>query len=163
MKTKQDNDVIDSTCAIYTKNDTKLSWPIGSGAHYDKHEMGKLYDWSCKCDLHRNEIEMSWPIILGLIYDENLIGQRRDRLYRFGQCRNQNWSVKTYLTVCSLWWNPYRKMIWPIIQMQSMPKTKLSCHDWFVGNLELLYSHTLDRVGCTQIYPRLFKSIATDK
>ena len=31
-----------------------------------------------------------------------------------------------------------------------------------VGNPRLLYFHALDRVGCMQIYPKLFKSIATD-
>ena len=33
----------------------------------------------------------------------------------------------------------------------------------FVGNLGLLCSHALDRVGCMQICPKLFKSLAMDK
>ena len=33
----------------------------------------------------------------------------------------------------------------------------------FVGNLGLLCSHALDHVGCMQICPKLFKSLATDK
>ena len=33
----------------------------------------------------------------------------------------------------------------------------------FVGNPGLLYSHALYHVGCMEIYPRLSKSIATDK
>ena len=32
-----------------------------------------------------------------------------------------------------------------------------------IGNSELLHSHALDRIRCMQIYPRLSKSIATDK
>ena len=32
-----------------------------------------------------------------------------------------------------------------------------------VGNLGLICSHALDRVGCMQIYPRFFKSIVMDK
>ena len=36
MKTKQDNDLTDRASAFYAKNDTELSWPIGSGADYDE-------------------------------------------------------------------------------------------------------------------------------
>ena len=32
METKQDNDMIDCTGAVYVKNDTELSWPIKLGA-----------------------------------------------------------------------------------------------------------------------------------
>ena len=32
-----------------------------------------------------------------------------------------------------------------------------------VGNIGLFCSHALDHVGCIQIYPKLFKSIATGK
>ena len=38
MKTKQDNDVTDRIGAIYAINETKLSWPIGSGAIYDANQ-----------------------------------------------------------------------------------------------------------------------------
>lgn len=38
MKTIQNNDVVDRTGAIYTKNETKLSWLIGLGMIYAETE-----------------------------------------------------------------------------------------------------------------------------
>ena len=35
-KSKQDNDVIDRTGTVYTKNYSKLSWPFGSSVAYYK-------------------------------------------------------------------------------------------------------------------------------
>lgn len=40
-KIRQDNDVIDHIGAFYTKIDTKLSWPIKSGASCDKNQIGQ--------------------------------------------------------------------------------------------------------------------------
>ena len=39
-KTRHENDVTDHTCAIYTKNDTKISWSIRLGANYDENQIG---------------------------------------------------------------------------------------------------------------------------
>ena len=36
MKNRQDNDLINHTSMVYTENDTKLSWLIGSGVGYDE-------------------------------------------------------------------------------------------------------------------------------
>ena len=36
MKTRQDNDVIDHTSAVYVENNTKLSWHAGLGANYEE-------------------------------------------------------------------------------------------------------------------------------
>ena len=32
---------------------------------------------------------------------------------------------------CGLWWKPNKAMTWSIIQVQSMPKMKMSYHDLF--------------------------------
>ena len=39
-KTKQDNDVTNCTCEVYTENDTKLSWLIGPSANCDENYIG---------------------------------------------------------------------------------------------------------------------------
>ena len=44
-----------------------------------------------------------------------------------------------------------------------LDKNKDNFDDEHVGNLGLLRFHVLDHVGCMQIYPRLSKSIVTDK
>ena len=36
MKTRQDNDLIESTTTIYAKNETGLSWPIELGVVCDE-------------------------------------------------------------------------------------------------------------------------------
>ena len=46
MNTKEDNDVIDHIGIVYIKNNTKLSWPIGSGGNYDENQIGQWHDWS---------------------------------------------------------------------------------------------------------------------
>ena len=43
-KTKQYNDVIDHTRAVYVFHDTEPSWPIDSGANYDKNHIEQLRD-----------------------------------------------------------------------------------------------------------------------
>ena len=35
-ETKQDSDMIDHTCMVYAKKDTKQSWLIGSGTNCDE-------------------------------------------------------------------------------------------------------------------------------
>lgn len=52
MKSRQDNDMIDCTGAVYDDNDTKLSWPIGSCANSDENKIEQLHDWSYRCGLH---------------------------------------------------------------------------------------------------------------
>ena len=42
--TREDNDVSNHTCVVYTENDTKLSWSIKSGVDYDKNKIGQLCD-----------------------------------------------------------------------------------------------------------------------
>ena len=38
MKSRQDNDVTDGTCATYTKNEIELLWQIGLGAVCDENQ-----------------------------------------------------------------------------------------------------------------------------
>ena len=44
MKTRQDNNMINRTGVVYSKNNTKLLWPIGLSANYDEHQIRKLRD-----------------------------------------------------------------------------------------------------------------------
>ena len=43
-KTRQDNDVIEGTSAVYAENDNELSWPMGLGVIYDKNKGGQWCD-----------------------------------------------------------------------------------------------------------------------
>ena len=43
-KTKQVNNMIDCTSAVYAKNDTELLRQIGSVVDYDKNQIGKQRD-----------------------------------------------------------------------------------------------------------------------
>ena len=52
MKTKEDNDVIGSTSAVYAKNETKLSWPIRPSAIYDKNQIEQQCYQSNRWSLH---------------------------------------------------------------------------------------------------------------
>lgn len=59
--------------------------------------------------------------------------------------------VGTYLTVYDLWQKPNKITTWSIVQVQSMPKTKLSCHDrleWVrsMPKLKPNYRDLFDRV-----------------
>ena len=53
MKSKQENDVIGHTSAVYAKIETKLSLLIGQDAVYHKNQIGQWCDQSYKCDLCR--------------------------------------------------------------------------------------------------------------
>ena len=44
MKTRQVNNVTDCIGVIYAKNDTELSWPIGSIVDYDENHIEKQHD-----------------------------------------------------------------------------------------------------------------------
>ena len=44
MKTKHDNDMTDHIGAVYTVNETELSWPIRQGAIYDKNQATQWHD-----------------------------------------------------------------------------------------------------------------------
>ena len=44
IKTRQDNDVIDFTNVVYSKNETKLSWSIEAGAVCHKNKIGQWHD-----------------------------------------------------------------------------------------------------------------------
>ena len=54
MKTKQDKDMTDLTSAVYTDNETELSWPIGLGAVCSENQIRQRRDQSYKCNLRRN-------------------------------------------------------------------------------------------------------------
>lgn len=53
MKTKQDNDVVDCSGAIYTKNDTELLCSIGLKIDYDENQVGQRHDQTYKCSLRQ--------------------------------------------------------------------------------------------------------------
>ena len=76
-----------------------------------------------------NETKLPWPIELGPFNDKKQTGQRRDWSYRSALCWNQNSTVLTYMTECSLWCKPDKTPMWPIVQVRSTQKTKLSCYD----------------------------------
>ena len=52
---------------------------------------------------------------------------------------------------------------WQLNLSFEIERIHMISHIVFVRNPRVLRSHALDHVGCTQIYPRLSKSIAMDK
>ena len=50
-------------------------------------------------------------------------------IYRFGLRQNWNWTIRTYLIWCDLWWKPNKITMWSTIQVWSAPKMKLSFRD----------------------------------
>ena len=44
MKTRHDNDVTNSTSAVYAKNETEFSWLIRPSAIYDEIQIGQWCD-----------------------------------------------------------------------------------------------------------------------
>ena len=56
------------TSEIYTKNDTKQSWPIGLNVDCEENQIRILLDWSYKCGLRqqRNWASMIDQIAYGL-------------------------------------------------------------------------------------------------
>lgn len=53
IKIRYDNNVSDHTGTIYVENESKLSWPIGSGAINDKNQTRQLGDQSYNNGLHK--------------------------------------------------------------------------------------------------------------
>lgn len=72
---------------------------------------------------------MSWPIRPDAIYNENKIRQRRAQMYKCDLPWKWYWIVVTDQIGCWLWWKPNRTTMWLIIEMWSMLKTKLICHN----------------------------------
>ena len=62
MKTRQDNNAVHHTSALYTKNDTKLTWTIVSGAVSDENHIEKWCDQSYQCALRFHDIDLLWLI-----------------------------------------------------------------------------------------------------
>ena len=71
MKTRQDNDVIDYIGAVYTENDTKLSWLIGPGADYDENQIRHNVINHTDMVYVENETQVSSPIGPGVVFDKN--------------------------------------------------------------------------------------------
>ena len=94
---------------VYAKNDTKLSWLIGSGVVYDEKKTGQWCDRLYQCGLNA-KTELSEPILPGTICDDNQIRQRFDWLHRCGLHRNRNWTVRTDRTKCGILLKPYKTM-----------------------------------------------------
>ena len=70
MKIKQDNDMTNGTGAFYAKNNTKLLWPIRSGAGCDEKKIerrDRLYRYS----ICFYQTKLSWLIGLGANSDQN--------------------------------------------------------------------------------------------
>ena len=65
MKTKKDNDMIDSTDMVNAKNKIELSWPIGLGTVFDKNKIGERGDRLYRFNLRKNKkktILNSWDL-----------------------------------------------------------------------------------------------------
>ena len=62
-----------------------------------------------------NKIEIAWLNEPGTVWYENYIGQRRDWLYKSYLHWNQNWTIKTFVIGCGMWWKWNKTMMWPIV------------------------------------------------
>ena len=60
METRQDNDMIDYTDAIYAQNEIELLGPIWSGAVYDENQIRLRCDQSYRCGLH---LKWNWVVM----------------------------------------------------------------------------------------------------
>ena len=85
---------------------------------------------NCICAVYNeNDIELSWLIRPSIVCDINQTRQWHNWLYRCGLHLNTNWTVGTYRIRCSTLQKWDRTMTWPIVQVRSTPKMKLSCRD----------------------------------
>lgn len=71
MKTNQDNKVVDNISAIYTENETKLPWLIGSSMIYDENQIKQHRDRLYSLLYVKIETELLGSIQPGVVCDEN--------------------------------------------------------------------------------------------
>ena len=107
-------------CRLWQKPDRTITWPI-------------VQVWSTP----KNNTELLWLIELGVDCDENHIEEIYDWLYRYGLCQKWNWAIVIDQTMYVLWWKPNRTMMWSIVWVWSMVKSKLNCQGlsnqvWYV-------------------------------
>ena len=69
------------------------------------------------------------PIEQDTVYHKKQTRQRRDRSHRCDLYRIRYWTVKTYWIVCGIWRRRDITMTWPIIQVHSIPTTKMNSCD----------------------------------
>lgn len=105
MKTRQNNDAIDHTGAVYVEIGTEQSWAIGQNAIIMKiRQENDVNDCTSE------------------VYDKNDIGLRHDWLYRCGLRQNHNWTAMTDRIGYGLCRRPDKTTIWLIVQVQSTSK-----------------------------------------
>lgn len=112
MKPSQDNNMIDRISAFYVKNDTELLWLIGSGADCDENKIGQLCDWLYKCGLSQKE---NWA---------TMIHQTGYTLW--WKPNVTDWTIVTNQIRCDIWRKLNTTMMWPIVYVRSISKTKMS-------------------------------------
>ena len=71
MKTSEDNDVTDHIGLVYTKNDTKLSGPIGLSVVCDETRQDNDVTDCTGAVYAKNETELLLPIGTNAVYHEN--------------------------------------------------------------------------------------------
>ena len=122
--------MIDCTDAIFVENKTELSWLIRHVIVCDKNQTRQWHDRSFRYGLHKK-----WNWVIMFDWTGYSLLQKLDKttmlpFYRFGLYWNQNWTIGTYLIECG--WSMMKTIqatTWLIVQLQSMPKMKLSCYD----------------------------------
>lgn len=97
-------------CNLWQKPDRTMMWSIVKCGLRQKRNWAIMSNSWMQSVMKTNKI-MTWPI------------------YRFGLRQNWNWTIRTYLIWCDLWWKPNKITMWPIIQVWSAPKMKLSFRD----------------------------------
>ena len=134
-------------CDLWWRRDRTMTWPIIQVHSMPKkklncHERSDNV-WSMKKNRKDNDmtdctsevyaeigIELSWLIGHDVIYHKKQIWQRLDWSYRCELCKIQCRIVVTDPIMCGLWWRWNRTTTWSIVQVCSMPKTKLNYHNW---------------------------------
>ena len=142
MKMRQYNDVTGHTGQHYVENKTELLW----SRHYWLYRCSLYWNrnWTVMIDQIMCSLWQRWDrtmtrsIILvqstpkskqDAINHENQTGQQCDQLKRCDLHRIWYWTVKTKWAVCGLWQIQDRTTMWLIVQVCSMPRTKLNCYD----------------------------------
>ena len=115
------------TVVIYIENNIKLSWLIGSGAIYDKNQIGNRMPDYTNAIYVKNDSELLWMIGSSTDYDENKIGQLCNWLNKYSIRRKQNWATMTGPTQNSLWRKPNRTTTNHTNVVYSKNETKVSC------------------------------------
>ena len=125
MKTRQGSDVSNHIGLVYVESDNELSGPIWL-SQWRKPDRTRRYQ-SNRCGLGQKQ---NWVVMTnwsGEVCDENKTRQWRNWTDRCDLHWKWYWTI---VKMCVVSDENYKKnMTWSIIQVRSMSKTKLSCHD----------------------------------